>query len=84
MQLSPGEMIINVSPNQAYLVNTHLLMDGPPLLKGQKISKAFFLETPLLLKTDEIFDKILPYEARAEFFLIFWSFGGNGVSKKMF
>ena len=30
----------------------------------------------------EILDKILPYEARAEFSQIFRSFGGNGVSRK--
>ena len=31
-----------------------------PLPKGQLISKAFFLKTPLPKKTNEIFDKILP------------------------
>ena len=45
--------------------------------KGQSISKAFFLETPLPKnRTKYIFDKILPYEARAEFFQIFLSFLG--------
>ena len=44
------------------------------LIKGQQISKAFFLETPLPKKTNEILDKILPYEAKAEFCQIFRSF----------
>ena len=50
--------------------------------KGQKTSKAIFLETPLPEKTDEILDKIQPYEARAEFCQIFCSFFGKWSFKK--
>ena len=50
--------------------------------KGQEISKTIYLGTPLPQKTNEIFDKSLPYEVNAEFYQIFRSFLGNGVSRK--
>ena len=49
--------------------------------KGQKISKAFFLKLHCP-KTNEVLDKIMSYEARAELFKYFFHFGGNGVSRK--
>ena len=53
-------------------------------LKVNKSQKTFFLETQAQ-KTNEIFDKILPYEARAEFCLIFRLFFGQwSFKKKMF
>ena len=45
--------------------------------KGHWISKAFFLHFSINQKTNEILDKILPYEAGAKFvkyvfFVFFW------------
>ena len=50
-------------------------------VKGHKISKAFFVETPLP-KRNEILEKILPYEARAEFCQIFNSFWAMEFQEK--
>ena len=53
-----------------------------PNLKISKSQKQFFLETPLSKKTNEILDKILPYEAMAEFCQIFHLFFGQWSFKK--
>jgi hypothetical protein len=42
--------------------------------------KSIFSWNSIAPKTNEIFDKILPYEAKAEFFVRFL---GNGVSRKI-
>ena len=51
------------------------------LLKVSKSQKYFFLKLHCQ-KLNKILDKILPYEARAEFCQIFRVFLGNGVSRK--
>ena len=51
-------------------------------IKVSKFQKQYFLKQLHCPKTDELLDKILLYEARAEFWQIFCSFFGQWIFKK--
>ena len=72
-------------PSLTYLVWMTGSKSAKKLLKVSKSQEHFFLETPLPKKqTKYIYDNILLYEARAEFYLIFRLFFGKWSFKIFF
>ena len=58
-------------------------LPGERSFYGSVNLKSIFSWNFIVQKLNEIFDKILPYEARAEFCQIFRSFLGNGDLRKI-